>query len=146
MQYTRRDMRHSAEVNGKTIYAASEQELKEKIAALSSNGKTEDSESLRGIQEEFMKEVKVNKRSWLNKREDMTGSIAMSLEVEKVPSGKYWVWSSLEIRDCRRSITLDFDLNGEENKENSLHKIRVIREYLDELEGFINEVNVSEVD
>ena len=40
-----RDMRHSATVKGKTVFAATEEELKEKINALSSNGKTEDSES-----------------------------------------------------------------------------------------------------
>ena len=40
-----REMKHSATVKGKTVFADTEEELKEKIAALSSNGKKPDSDS-----------------------------------------------------------------------------------------------------
>ena len=44
----------------------------------------------------------------------------------------YYLDISLRIADCRKEIFLDFDLETQEERENSLHKIRTLAEVINE--------------
>jgi hypothetical protein len=77
---------------------------------------------------------KLYKRQWLN--EDK-GSAYVVLEAEHSSYGG--VWASVEIKDCTRQVSLEFDYASEEERQRRLNKVDELIKTLYEMKAFIEE-------
>jgi len=78
----------------------------------------------------------LQKRVFLNRYLDMRAfAIAIVENTRDVPNEdeNNWKWSEIQLNlgDCQRHVTFDFDLSSKENRRNSLYKIRKIAEIVD---------------
>jgi hypothetical protein len=79
------------------------------------------------------KKFHVQERVFLNQKVDMRAYIIGIVEdTREIPNENDddWKWAQihLSMADCYRQISFDFDLSSEEERENSLFKIRKIAE------------------
>lgn len=83
------------------------------------------------------KKYHVERREFLNKFIHLRAYVIAVVEDarEKRVRGEnedYWSDITLKIADCEDEITLYFELESGEERENSLHKIRVLAEVINE--------------
>lgn len=83
------------------------------------------------------KKYHVERREFLNKFSNMRAYIIAVVEdarEKRVRDDKdeYWSDITLKISDCSDEICLYFDLETVEDRENSLHKVRVLAEVINE--------------
>ncbi len=88
------------------------------------------------------KKYHVERREFLNKFSHLRAYVIAVVEDarEKRVRGEdedYWSEITLKIADCEDEITLYFDLETVEERENSLHKVRVLAEVINEFKRAI---------
>lgn len=118
------------------------QALNEELAASSSNGKSAGSDSVNEGSSPSEASKRVYMRDWINPEEG-TGLIALTLEPAEGESG-YCNYAQLELADCSRKITLEFDFHSEEKRQERLYKLNVIRSHLTHLEAWLHDTPVKE--
>ena len=79
------------------------------------------------------KKFHIQERVFLNQKMDMRAYIIGIVEdTRKIPNENQddWKWGQIQLSmaDCYNHISFDFDLSSEEERENSLSKIRKIAE------------------
>ena len=79
------------------------------------------------------KKYHIQRREFLNRPVDMPAyAIAIVEDTREIAVDDVYSWKWGEIKlmfsDCYRSISFEFDLSSIADRENSLHKIRVIAE------------------
>ena len=77
----------------------------------------------------------LQKRIFLNRYLDMRAfAIAIVEDTRNVPNddADNWKWSEIQLNlgDCQRFVTFDFNLSSKESRRNSLYKIRKIAEII----------------
>ena len=96
------------------------------------------------------KKYHVKRREFLNQFTDMRGHIiALVEDTSEIPQedADAWKWSEVKLKlgDCTRNIELDFCLCCAEERENSLHKIRLIAEIVNAVRDAI-EIEAASID
>ena len=81
------------------------------------------------------KKYHVQERTFLNLKTEMRAYIIGVIEdTREVPNVNEddWKWGQIELKlaDCSREVSFEFDLSSEEDRENSLFKIRKIAEVI----------------
>ena len=79
------------------------------------------------------KKYHVQRREFLNQFTDMRGHvIALVEDTSDIPQedAEAWRWGEIKLKlgDCHRNIEFEFCLCSADERENSLHKIRLIAE------------------
>ena len=81
------------------------------------------------------KKYHVQERTFLNKRTGMRAYIIGLVEDTRDVPDCYeegWKWGEIELKlaDCYEEISLEFNMNTKEDRENSLYKIRKLAEVI----------------
>ncbi len=103
--------------------------------ASSSNGKSADSESVNEGSSPS-EASRIFTREWLNPDEGMA---YISLSIQPASKPGRWHYPSLEIADCSRRINLEFDYETEEQRQDRIYKLNVIRSQLTILEAYLHD-------
>lgn len=88
------------------------------------------------------KKYHVERREFLNKFANLRAYIIAVVEDAREKrvrdeDAEYWSDITLKIADCNDEICLYFDLETVEERENSLHKVRVLAEVINEFKQAI---------
>jgi hypothetical protein len=74
------------------------------------------------------------RREWLNEKEGV-GSVEVDIDIES--DQDFMSGGSINIRDCSRGVTLDFNMHNAESRNNALSKIATLIAVLEQAQGAI---------
>ena len=79
---------------------------------------------------------KLQKRQWLNTDPAMVSCIGVDFEQYSIPSG---VDGYLTIRDCSKTVALDFRIGNKSELKKSRRKLKIIKGMIEDIEKYFDE-------